>query len=370
MFFGEVRRPLNLNDSDLFPDMGELPKEHEGATEMMFFLIRCHLGDFLRHSANPKSSFDGVWNKLSGAAASLAVKDKAIDELETLYQRKFLGHCDKSVPWHFMCTFLAKGIVAMLRFISHCPDGTDANLPQSEKDLLFNWAVSVVKWQNMAYTTKEMEGCLWHINSHFQWKAFVYFVSALKDRTDGEEVDAAWKEVQTVFDFHPNFATQASRQALPIAVATLTLTSWDAYVAKRGVPISGEPYFIQVLRARKAKGRRKQALKQQGAEMTQHLGVLDAAQEVATFDQPQFPVSTPPPTDLIDTFQWDPDTVDALDGSYLNDLDVQMGDGQYSWSNWDNLMLNFELQRASGPPAEGTGLEIPYNVYRRPDGSC
>jgi hypothetical protein len=177
MFFGEVRRPSNLNDSDLFPNMKELPQEHEGATEMMFFLIRCHLGNFLRNSKNPKSSFDGVWNTLSGDQASLEAKDKAIDELESLYQRKFLDYCDRNIPWHFMCTYLSKGVVAMLRFIAHCPDGTDTKLPQSEKDKLFEWAVSVVRWQNMAYTTKEMQGCLWHINSHFQWKAFVYFVT-------------------------------------------------------------------------------------------------------------------------------------------------------------------------------------------------
>lgn len=370
LFFGQVKRPLNLNDSDLFPDMTELPKEHEGATEMMFFLIRCHLGEFLRHSTNSKSSFDGVWNKLSGTAASLAVKDRAIDELEALYQRKFLDYCDKSIPWHFMCTSLAKGVVGMLRFISHCPDGTDVNLPQSEKDLLFNWAVSVVRWQNKAYTTKEMAGCLWHINSHFQWKAFVYFVSALKHRTDAAEVDAAWKEVQTVFDFHPNFATQARRQALPIAVATLTLTSWDAYVAWRGVPQGGEPYFIQVLRARKGKRKGKLGAGQRSVGTTQSSSVIDAVQEVATFAQPQLPISTPPPTDLVDSFQWDPDTVDALDGTYLNDLDMPMDDGQFNWSNWDNVMLSFELQKANGFAAEGTGYGGSWSVYGNQDGSC
>lgn len=255
---GDVKRPSNLNDGDLFPGMKELPKEHDGATEMMFFLIRCHLGEFLKRSVNNSTNFDGVWNKLSTNAASIAVKDKAIDELETLFERKFLRYCDASVPWHFMCSYLAKAILSMLRFIAHNPEhhgaagvAAHAQLPQSERDMLFNVSVQVVEYQNMAYTTKEMQGYLWHINSHFQWKGFIYFVNELRERTQGAEVDNAWKQVQLVYDFHPNFNKEVSGRALPIAVGNLTLKAWEAYVAARGLPGSREPYFIQVLRGKK-----------------------------------------------------------------------------------------------------------------------
>jgi len=64
---------------------------------MMFFLIRCHLGEFLHHSVNNMSTFDGMWNNLSTRTTPLAVKDKAIDDLEAIYQRKFLNYCDGSM---------------------------------------------------------------------------------------------------------------------------------------------------------------------------------------------------------------------------------------------------------------------------------
>lgn len=90
LIFSEVKRPSNVNDSQLVPGMKEVPKEQEGATEMMFFLIRCHVGELLRSLANKKTTFDGVWNKLSTNAATLAQKDKVIDELEALYERKYV----------------------------------------------------------------------------------------------------------------------------------------------------------------------------------------------------------------------------------------------------------------------------------------
>lgn len=44
----ETKLPLNVNDSDLFPDMRDPPLEHPGATEMIFVLQRCEVSFFDR----------------------------------------------------------------------------------------------------------------------------------------------------------------------------------------------------------------------------------------------------------------------------------------------------------------------------------
>ncbi|KAL5115318.1 hypothetical protein ACEQ8H_006763 [Pleosporales sp. CAS-2024a] len=119
ILMGDVAIPSNVNDSDLFPGMKEAPKEHEGATEMMFFLIRCFTADFLRRTADPKTNFDGLWFKVTTSTIPVAVKDRAIQELEDTFQQKFLRHCDSSISWHFMCSQLAKAIIAMMRFMAH-----------------------------------------------------------------------------------------------------------------------------------------------------------------------------------------------------------------------------------------------------------
>lgn len=345
---GDVRRPSNLNDSDLFPGMKELPKEHEGATEMMFFLIRCQLGEFLKRSINSRSTFDGVWNKLSTNATSLAVKDKAIDELEALYERKFLQYCDPSIAWHFMCSYCAKAIISMLRFIAHNPEhhtGSTAELPQSERDMLFRATVQVIGFQNMAYTTKDVQGFLWHINSHFQWKSLIYFIAELRYRTQGPEVDNAWKQVQLAYDFHPNFTKEHSRRALPIAVGNLTLKAWDAYIAARGVPDSGEPYFIQVLRARKAQ---REASISSSAPSQPSTNASPPESLPQTQALPS-PITQPSPNaDPLQSFQWDTGFADSLNApsavADISPLDPE----QMSWATWDNLLEDFEMQGSDG----------------------
>jgi hypothetical protein len=102
---------------------------------------------------------------------------------------------------------------------------------------------------------KEMRGFMWHVNLHFQWKAFIYLLSELRYRT--ANVDEAWAEVEKSYESHPSFDKDLSRRALPVAVNNLTLKAWSAYIAARGIPISGEPQFIRAIRSRQQQRRNK-----------------------------------------------------------------------------------------------------------------
>jgi hypothetical protein len=248
--FSDVGMPSNVNDSDLFPGMQELPKEHQGTTEMMFFRIRCHVAEFLKRSANARTTFDGIWSQITTSNVPTETKDQAINELELLIQRKFLQYCDSSIPWHVMCSQLGKAIISMLRFMAHSAGYYGADTQQDKKDTMFAFALQVVLLQNQAYTMTELQGFIWHVNLHFQWKAFLFVLSELRYRTQGSEVVQAWKEVEKTYEYHPSFDKELAQRALPVAVSNLTLKAWEAYIAVRDVPEISEPYFIQLIRLR------------------------------------------------------------------------------------------------------------------------
>ncbi|KAG9190382.1 hypothetical protein G6011_08470 [Alternaria panax] len=247
---GDVGMPSNINDSDLFPGMREMPKEHDGATEMMFFLIRCYVGNFLKRSAEIHTTFDGLWHRLSTSAVQVAIKEKAISELETLFERKFLCYCDPAIPWHLLCMHLAKSVLFMMRFMAHSTDSYDVDISPEEKDMLFDLALQVSASQNLAYTTKELRGFRWHVNLNFQWKAFIYLISELRHRVEGEKVDHAWAEVEKSYTFHPSFDKDLLKRAFPIAVDNLTIKAWDAYQTAQSIYCSPEPRFIELIRQR------------------------------------------------------------------------------------------------------------------------
>lgn len=326
---GDVTMPSNVNDSDLFIGMKEPPKEHDGATEMMFYLIRCHVGDFLNRSAVTHTTFDGVWHRLTSSALHVAMKEKAIGELETLFQQKFLQYCVASIPWHFLCSQLAQTVISMMRFMAHSTEYSSGKLSQSEQDTLFQLALKVVAAQNLAYTMKEMHGFMWHVNLHFQWKAFVYTLSELRYRTQGAEVDQAWIEVETAYAHHPSFDAAPAKRALPIAVNNLTLKAWEAHVMAHGARQGGEPDFIRTIRQQRDRTNLPPKLAQQFV----HSLLGPAAHRVPNWDmtggENMQSASWEATADFSALSNFPDGTADPVLLAYPDSVD---------WEAWDNLM--------------------------------
>jgi hypothetical protein len=345
MLMGDVKMPASLNDSDLTPGMKVFPKESDRATEMMFFLIRCHVSDFLKRLESPQTMFDGAWSKLTTSVVAMNTKEKAITELESLFERKYLRHCDLSIIWHFMCTHLAKAIIFMMRFMAYGAKHQGKTEPQGEKDALFTLALQVCSLQNLAYTIKQMHGFKWHIDMHFQWKAFKYVLLELQDRVSGPEVEQAWKDVQLTYDFHPALHEELSRKALPMAISNLALKAWEAYAAANTVPHENEPCFIQRIRSRQHR------LKKQGkTSMEASEAIANHAPDPAPGFSQQPNVNEVMSSDQLVGFDWDSADLNAgigIPALLPNPALLEESD----WTTWDNLLVDFHTN--------GTSLHLP-----------
>lgn len=350
ILMGDVKMPLNINDSDLFPGMKEPPKEHEGATEMMFFLIRCMVGEFLKRSADNNIMFDGVWNRLTTSAIQVAFKDKAIDELDALFQEKFLRYCDPSITWHLMCMQLGRGIIFMMRFMAHSTDYSTLEMNQQDKDALFDISFQVIAAQNLAYTMKEMHGFMWHVNLHFQWKAFIYLISELRFRTEGDQVTEAWVEVAKTFEYHPSFDRELSVRALPIAISTLALKAWNAYVEARGVPSEGEPRFIQSIRHR-----RNRTKSSNGSTRSSDIYQTPPAPSFNTHDNGlEVNKGDQANIDLSQNYNFDSTGLNGdMDFSTdLPNMNLLGNPEDINWDSWNDLMVDFQTQDTNDFPID------------------
>lgn len=77
----DTKRPLNLHDTDLYPEMTRRPEESSGASEMISCSARYHIGEFV--------------NKLASTDSD---KGEAIRDLKTNLNSKFIAFCDRSIP--------------------------------------------------------------------------------------------------------------------------------------------------------------------------------------------------------------------------------------------------------------------------------
>ena len=352
----DVKMPSNVSDSDLFPSMKEVPKEPEGPTDMMFYLVRCLVGQFLKRSTDGQTTFDGAWNGGTTSVVELTTKEKAIDDLNAVIQRRFLQYCDPSIPWHLMCIHLGEVIIFMLRFVSRSTATSSMDLAQQEEDPLFDLALQVSTSQNLAYTMKEMQGFMWHVNLHFQWKAIIYILTKLRYRTEGPQVEKAWKEVEKTFEYHPSFEKDLSIRALPVAMSNLALKAWDARVKARGQPAGGEPYFIRHIRSRRTQTRSPSS-RQELSEVADTVPLPIAAPHHGNpiiNDNFLSEVAAPEP------FEWNTTEINAGLGLTPNIPDTVPLDfpEQMDWSAWDSLLVDFQTHDTDNYPMDFSAFNL------------
>lgn len=99
--------PLNVNDSDLYPDMREPPTEHTGITEMIHVLPRCEIIKMYLEA------------KLFNRPPRMTIPDSQIDAFDALIEEKYLKWCDDDVPWHVLAKLAIKSALAKVRLGNH-----------------------------------------------------------------------------------------------------------------------------------------------------------------------------------------------------------------------------------------------------------
>ncbi|KAL8831750.1 MAG: hypothetical protein Q9191_000678 [Dirinaria sp. TL-2023a] len=297
--------PLNINDGSLHPSMVEFPVEENGATEMIHCLIRYEIGNFLKQG-HAMNTLDGSLQRLNSSEVSVEHKEKAIQGLEELLERRYLRYCDPSIPLHFVSAIM--------------------NIPQEEKEILFSICVKIIEYDNIVQNNSATQGFLWHTREQFQWDALIHVLSELRSREAGESTNHAWHQVDEVFKHH-SFIDK--RKGLHVAIIRLTARAWESYESRCGqnqqvkYEVVSEQ-LLEVLRARKA--------------------ILRTAADAAKVDPKATEADQLGPVSsegMIDSVGAEPDfdfNTWPLDSS---DMDWR------DWSRWDDLLQDSELNPVS-----------------------
>ena len=320
----DCKRPLNVNDSDLSPNMSALPSEHDGPTEMIFCGFRYEIGLFSR---NVKVSSDSMEIEISDRAVE--ERKNQLDELQALIERKYLRFCDPSVPLHLFARLMGEATVMALRLVApyprRYPQGL-SEMPVKQRDELFWISMHVLGFYNLSQRTESIRRFLWNVNVQFQWHAFSIIAHELQLRPEDKHTQDAWSQIEGLFEYNGDvvFNTNAP---LHKAVSRLILKAWSVRQTRfrRSNTQLPTPVFIATLQTQTAK---------QDAE--------DQARS-------SYPPSEATATELAQTSQAIPAEVTSASNGFLETLtpDV-LGDGiPIDWAEWDYLLQDFELQNAS-----------------------
>lgn len=255
----DTKLPANLNDSDLSPQMSQLPTEHIGPTEMVFCLVRCYVGEFQRTCP----LLNGTWELLVRTDFPTEEKDKVIVELETLLQSKTLCNLDCAIPLHLLTMGAALSFVDRLKLLCQHPrlyPDRQMSMCSTDKDRLFDLCLSVVQRDNWGHSVADVQGYRWHIDSQFQSDTFIYLLHELRFHCISPRADATWPQILKSFGYHPEIL-HSTRNSLWVAIGNLTLKSWTtreralAAQNRHNHPATGTeeslPQAITILRAQR-----------------------------------------------------------------------------------------------------------------------
>ncbi len=349
----DTKFPLNINDEDIDPGMKETPKEHEGATEMTFDLIRYSMGVTVRRLSYAPPG-EGRCRTMN-ASLSIEDKERMIEDLHQYLEKKYLKHCHMSVPLHWVAATVARLILAKMWLVVHHPfsrSDAGAGLPQETKDRLFRTSLEVIEFSRLLETEKTTLRWGWLFRTYVQWHAIAFVISQLCIRTIGPEVDKAWMVIEGVFD------------------------DWGGTVTsnQRGMLWKPLRKLMAKARAERAKALKKQALfpldGSLGPTTTMFnlapgpMSTGNASLDYSTFEMPGLVTDTLPTTatgsNSLDGFVplEHPQSTDIMNGTNNADQwnldpsvfaqDRLIEENDMNWTGWDDMIKDYQVENEGG----------------------
>ena len=252
LFLSDTKPPLNVQDEDLTPDMTSPPPERFGITPVVLTLIRCDIAEFFR-KITPQSSYDLYWDKITSSYLTVEEKDKLINQIEDLLERKYVRYCDLSDPLHFFASILARSALCKMRLFAHNPRqfaDRGIKLPQKDRDVIWTNGMKLLEYGNIMHSNPTMKKFTWQVGTNYLWDTLLYILIETRHRKTGPDVDRAWQLIDCVFKNYPQIFQEAT-DALYVALGNWTIQVWDDCTAARkadGLPDPPEPDFIASIR--------------------------------------------------------------------------------------------------------------------------
>ncbi|CZR54629.1 uncharacterized protein PAC_04513 [Phialocephala subalpina] len=356
----DTNLPLNINDSDLYPEMKEFPGESEGLTEMVFVLCRYEIASYLHNLKHPTG------------------QNGSLEELEERIDNKYLRHLQTSLPFHRLTNLMARStfskIYITLHHNRHFPKASLGKTPSPTKEEtitffthtltqldLYNSLLTlsdpstnsepevfeqVVKWK------REVKKSLyhWYTQKNYPFAAQILLLlflrtpifSALRGEKAVGLVEKAWDVLNKGFFLKRMGGSRLARDSpINIALAALTLSAWDARESElrktsAGGSWEGEmeiPGVVRVMKCEKEERIRKregkiESVDRVGTGLMAENGMEDVS---GMFDSNM----------MSEGFDF------GLDGGSYRELfgmdGVQSGIGDLSTGFWGNLVQEFEM---------------------------
>lgn len=168
-----MKLPLNIEDTDLSPDMESFPKERKGLTSIAYCLFTYYVLDEQRRYHADKGQFELSWS--TNQSVPVQTKRTFVDHLEDGLNKKFLQYCDPIDPLHILLQLIARALTCvfrqriLLKFGEHSIPST----PEQRSALLAS-SMQLLEYAVALHSHRLLKDFEWFYANGFPWPACKY----------------------------------------------------------------------------------------------------------------------------------------------------------------------------------------------------
>ncbi|KAI1406850.1 C6 transcription factor [Hypoxylon sp. FL1857] len=251
--FTDTKKPLNVNDEDLHPDMVEPPEEREGITSIALCLMRCEIMDTLTKFAKGRPG-DVRWEALYSPDITVAKKESIITQIEDHWEKRYLRYCDPSNSFHTFLSFSIRSSMCKMRILARSPRqyaSRSTKAPQSDRDIVFANAIKLLEYVALVRAGSHgLDKYSWQLGTSYLWNTMLHVLIEARHRKIGPEVDRSWQLIGAVFSNCPQMFEDSTGPVYR-ALGKWTLDVWEVYVEASkaaGLPEPPTPDYIAAIR--------------------------------------------------------------------------------------------------------------------------
>lgn len=201
----DCKIPLNVNDSDLHPEMKKPPMPHAQNTEALFVICRAELADFVRHSPFHLDFVNPALKHVARQTRSSTVFDAiGLAALDERLQQQYLQYCDQENPVQFMTVWTFRALFARYRLLEYHSRAScsPAQPTEAEREEATTFALTMLECDTKIMTSPTAKGFTWLSNVYFPFVAYNHIMQDLKRRPLWTGVQEAWRIMSDNHEAH------------------------------------------------------------------------------------------------------------------------------------------------------------------------
>lgn len=228
----DCKIPLNVNDSELRPEMSEPPPAARLATEAVFAVVRAEFGEFIRHTSF-QLDFTCPWLKplAKDTRHSQTPDGFVMPTLEEMLEQKYLQSCDPKNSLHHMTIWMTRAQLASSHLVEYYSKhhGQDAPRPtEAQRSAALSHALRTLSCNTRIMASPVSKKLRWLVGYYFPFPHYLHIVQELKRQPLGEQADKAWVIMAENYDaiFDAFVLSDHEHPAFQV-FAKLILTAWE-----------------------------------------------------------------------------------------------------------------------------------------------